>query len=201
MKHQLLLSLTLLITCNVHTEIANTHALVDHDQLQTFVIDFLNSSPAQYNSPAMWHTLHDILEGKATFAHVDIDINMQHDSGVTMLYCAVRQNMPHLVRSLLAQKADSNIPENSLLNYPLHAAADNGSDEMIKLLCLFDAEVNVFNIEHQTPLLRAVLNNHTSAVATLLACGADKTIKDRHGRKPIDYAKARKYTEIEALLS
>ena len=52
----------------------------------------------------------------------------------------------------------------------------------------------------RTPLCVAAENGHLDVVRALLNAGADKTIADKNGRKPIDVAGRRGHDAIVALL-
>ena len=75
----------------------------------------------------------------------------------------------------------------------LHAASENGHAEVVNILIQAGAEVNTQIKDGlwkgNTPIHFASRHGHVEVITALLAAGADKTIKDKWGRTPHDYAK------------
>lgn len=65
---------------------------------------------------------------------------------------------------------------------PLHFAVIGGSKEVIDLLLLYDADINVRDAKGATPLYDAVVTNRADLVEHLLARGADPGVKLNDGR-------------------
>lgn len=175
--------------------------LTVHEQLYNFTITFRETKPETFNLEATWQELQYLLEGGASFKLANIDINTQHRAtGTTMLYCATRTGSLQAIHYLLDQGANPNLQDHILGNTPLHAAAEKGLHELIIKLCTHAANPNIANYEGQTPLHKAVLAQQSSSVAALLSQKAHRTILDKYGKQPIDYAKARGYEDIIELL-
>lgn len=172
-----------------------------HNQLQSFVYNFVESEPEIFNKPDMWNELYTILQSGAQFIQTEVDVNAQHEqTGVTMLYCAIQQNMTDLAVLLIEQNADVNLQDYVLGNTPLHAAVKKNNNDIIQYLYQSGAQLNTGNKQHQTPLHIAVLENNATTVATLLNCKANPNMYDIYGKRPIDYAIARQYEDIVYLL-
>lgn len=83
----------------------------------------------------------------------------------------------------------------------LHHAAFNSHKEIVALLLMHGADVNVKGQEGQvTPLHLAAVRNDREVVEFLLTHGADIHAEDLYGRKPIHYAKSFRQTQIMDLL-
>lgn len=192
--------LVLLFSC-IHIN-ATGNLLSVHEQLYDFTTTFREIKPTLLNQDTTWHELQYLLESGASFKLADIDINTRHRAtGTTMLYCATRTGCLQTAYYLLDQGASPNLQDTILGNAPLHAAAEKGFDDLITRLCTHTANPNIANHDGQTPLHKAVLAQQPTAVAALLKQKAYRHIADKYGKQPIDYAKARGYDAIIALLS
>ncbi len=147
------------------------------------------------------------------------------DDGYTPLHLAVRFQ-PEAVASLIKAGADVNVEDDMHNETPLHLAAalqpnvivtllnagadataksSNGSTplhllnslEGIAPLIKAGADVNATNNDGWT-LLHVAAAYQPNFITTLIAVGADVNIKDKQGKKPIDYAKN---DETKALLA
>ncbi|MEP7172183.1 MAG: ankyrin repeat domain-containing protein [Aestuariivirga sp.] len=83
----------------------------------------------------------------------------------------------------------------------LIAAAHLGHHQVVKRLIAAGAPLDHVNNLGWTALIEAVIlgdggANHVEIVRALIDAGANSSIADRQGVKPLDYAKARGYTEI-----
>lgn len=68
---------------------------------------------------------------------------------------------------------------------PLHIAADNGYDNIVKLLLDNDANPNIKDINGKDPLQLAVNSGHTNIVKMLLLKGADVHARCKFGCSPL----------------
>ncbi|KAF3392848.1 Ankyrin-3 [Penicillium rolfsii] len=71
---------------------------------------------------------------------------------------------------------------------PVHAAASQGADEVLKMLIDAGADLTLANNEIGTPLHCAVQRKSRTTIELLLAAGADVKAKNRHGRTPLHLA-------------
>ncbi len=79
-------------------------------------------------------------------------------------------------------------------------AAENGDDELVKLLIAAGADVNKANKYGNTPLYRAAWNGHTECAKLLIAAGADVNKADKFGETPLYCAADKGRTECVKLL-
>lgn len=192
---------SLFLTFAIQT-IASAYTVSIDEQLYNFVVEFKEMSPALFNLQKTWIELQLLLDKGALFSKAEVDINTQHRStGVTMLYCATRTGATQTAIRLLQEGANPNLHDFVLGNTPLHAAAEKGYENLIHSLSEHRAKIDSINFEGQTPLHKAVLANQTACVQALLQAKAQKNIRDRYGKKAIDYALARGYDAIIELLS
>ena len=70
----------------------------------------------------------------------------------------------------------------------------------IKILAGQGVNLNDSGVFDYPPLLRAVICGKSNSFQTLLACGADRGIKDKRGRSALDIAKQFNQTQMIQLL-
>jgi len=76
-------------------------------------------------------------------------------------------------------------------------AAYGGKLAAVKVLIDFGAQVNsTSGVRGLTPLHACSMRGHVTVAKALLRAGADVTIRDRYGRRPVDWAAKRGYTEL-----
>ena len=88
------------------------------------------------------------------------------------------------VRTLIAQKADVNAPQNDGAT-ALHWAVYRGDKELVDLLVRAGANPKAANREGSTPLWLASINGDAAIIAALLEAGADANEKLPLGRTPL----------------
>ncbi|TCK43501.1 hypothetical protein B0G84_1838 [Paraburkholderia sp. BL8N3] len=72
---------------------------------------------------------------------------------------------------------------------PLHYAATNGHDEIVKILIDHSAYIDAGSPNGTTPLMMAARGGHLSTVKLLLDSGADLRVKNQIGMTAVDFAK------------
>jgi ankyrin repeat protein len=87
----------------------------------------------------------------------------------------------------------------------LISAAQLGYVEVVQALIEAKADIDHANSRGWTALITAVVlgnadKNHTAIVDALVKAGADGDIKDRQGKKAIDYARQRGYSNLVPIL-
>ena len=114
--------------------------------------------------------------------------NIQCSMGETSLYQAVDMEKIEHVKLLLKYGADPNISQIDGLS-SLHLAVSKQNILIIKYLLKFNANPNKQStLYKQTPVHLAIKNNVDSMILLILVnCGGSLTLKDKFGKKPIDY--------------
>ena len=73
---------------------------------------------------------------------------------------------------------------------PLHLAARSGNADKVQLLLAAQAPSSTPNLQQgNTPLHLAAINGHAATCKVLLEYGADRSVLNKEGKKPIDIAK------------
>lgn len=93
-----------------------------------------------------------------------------------------------MISDLIAGGVPVDITDGSKLNEnPIHWACSFNNLEVTQLLITRGSFVDSINNEGSSPLHLAVKNKNVDLTQFLLLEGADTTIKDKHGKLPIDY--------------
>ncbi|CAE7733032.1 Ankrd28, partial [Symbiodinium sp. KB8] len=106
---------------------------------------------------------------------------------------ACSRNNESIARMLLTFGASPNVrsSHDHLAQMPIHAAAEQGSDALVRLLASIDVtDVNDRDAYLRTPLHLASKHGHTTIVKFLLLNGANSDLKDDSGFTPLEVAKA-----------
>jgi len=114
-------------------------------------------------------------------------LNLKGGSQYTPLHHSIISGNLNVVKFLLSNKADPNIPEsNGAL--PLHFAVCTGDIKFVKLLLPKTKDGINVKASEKTPLSIAAKNNLVEMTKWLLKNGADATIPDEDGKLPRELA-------------
>lgn len=113
----------------------------------------------------------------------EIDINQVNDYGYTALHFSVEKQNEDLLELLLNNSADPNIA-NKEGYAPIHRAAANNNLQIIELL-ISQTNVNVQDVNGNTPLIYAVGQQSYDASQLLLENGADVNVANNQGVTPL----------------
>jgi ankyrin repeat protein len=118
------------------------------------------------------------------------DVNAQDEEGRTALIQATIYNNVEVVQILIEHGANVNTKDFFNGNAALHFAARNYSLELLLLLLKHKAEVDIKNINGNTPLSIAVTNSSGKgrAIQLLLLHGADRNSINNQGISPLELA-------------
>lgn len=108
---------------------------------------------------------------------------------LTPLHIAAERGHAHIVKILLANKADPHARSRSG-STPLYRSPRGGSLEVLDMLRAHGGDVSVHTWDYHTPLHEAVEANHLAFVERPVECGADLEIRTRSGFTPLSLAKA-----------
>lgn len=171
---------------------------------QTYAIDEVN---AQAETPLLIATHQNLVEIAKKLIDAGADINQQDQiSDSPYLYAGAQGKT-----AILAYMLEKQVPDQQKFNRfggnALIPAAEKGHlDNVVLLLKDGRSNINHQNNYGYTALIEAVALKDGSPiyqeiVKTLLAAGADKSLRDNTGRNAADYAASLGYTEILALLN
>jgi uncharacterized protein len=119
------------------------------------------------------------------------DVNAQDEEGRTALIQATIYNNVEVVQILMEHGANVNTRDFFSGNAALHFAAKNYSLELLQLLLKNKAEIDIKDINGNTPLFQAVFyaSGKGAVIQQLLLHGADRHLKNNLGVSPLELAK------------
>lgn len=121
--------------------------------------------------------------------------------GFTPLGISSHFNKEELVRLLLKNNADPNIPSSNSYNiYPIHTALSANNTIISKMLIEAGAEINITQQGGITPLHLAAQHGNIELIILLLEAGADITLKTATADTAADLAMQKGFHEIATIL-
>jgi uncharacterized protein len=131
--------------------------------------------------------------------------NARDADGYDALAIAAINNDLETLKAVLAGGADPNVKIGFDNGSAMISAAQLGFVDIVRALIEAKADIDHANSRGWTALITAVAlgngdKDHTAIVDALIKAGADADIKDRSGRKAIDYARARGYSDMVPIL-
>ncbi|MFM0035623.1 ankyrin repeat domain-containing protein [Paraburkholderia strydomiana] len=130
--------------------------------------------------------------GAALLADPKTNIEIEDKAGENALMMAALVGDLDFVNLLIAKDAEVNKKGWA----PLHYAAANGHDDIVKVLLDHSAYVDAGSPNGTTPLMMAARGGHVSTVKLLLDNGADLTVKNQIGMTALDFAKTYKEPDV-----
>ena len=137
------------------------------------------------------------------------NLDIQNDDGYTLLnyLCHIHRTIPvgmnhtERIRFLLANGVESNVPDSTNGDTPLHSVCRGSIDPIIiRLLLQYGADPNIQNNNGETPLhclagnisifIGRPIRPYRESVEALLAGGATPTIRDESNHLPSEHARA-----------
>ncbi|MFC1493132.1 ankyrin repeat domain-containing protein [candidate division KSB1 bacterium] len=101
------------------------------------------------------------------------------------IFEAARKGKKKDVESFLEKDPDLVSAKDENGNTPLHFAVYNGKDEIVELLILKNAAIDVLNHSGSAPLHMAVIRRDRRIIELLCDKGADIEVKNAYGRTPL----------------
>ncbi|KAF2903365.1 hypothetical protein ILUMI_02821, partial [Ignelater luminosus] len=138
----------------------------------------INSTDKEGKTPLHWASFSGRKDIVKLFLSKGAKINAEDKGGNTPLYWAIRTNHIQVVKLLLTQSKQTKLPNNCL-----HVAAKYGNKDLISLLLLKGAQINLKDSHGMTALHHAANNADNAAV--LLAKGADIESKNNKNQTPL----------------
>jgi ankyrin repeat protein len=135
----------------------------------------------------MKNDLREVIQAVAQGAHIDA----LDREGRTPLFYAVMDADLMIAAELIRHGADVNAQDRRQKS-PLHFAVSTHQPEIAEPLLKSGANVDAQDVHGNTPLCDAVFESkgRGEIIKLLLARGADKTLKNKHGVSPEDLAKS-----------
>ncbi|MFM0692658.1 hypothetical protein C8K18_105282 [Paraburkholderia sp. GV068] len=130
--------------------------------------------------------------GAALLANPKTNVEIEDKAGENAMMMAALNGDLEFVKQLIAKDAEVNKKGWA----PLHYAAANGHDDIVKLLLDHSAYVDAGSPNGTTPLMMAARGGHVSTVKLLLDNGADLTVKNQVGLTALDFAKTYKEPDV-----
>jgi ankyrin repeat protein len=129
---------------------------------------------------------------EALVANPKTNIEIQDKAGENAMMLAALNGDIEMVQLLISKDAEVNKKGWA----PLHYAAANGHDDIVKLLLDHSAYVDAGSPNGTTPLMMAARGGHVSTVKLLLDNGADLNVKNQIGMNALDFAKQYKEPDV-----
>lgn len=110
------------------------------------------------------------------------NLNVCYEEGVSLLGMAIHRKDYDMAELLIKNKADVNL--GLLVKAPLRVAACQTNTTIVEILIEAGADVNQAKLDnsadHPIPLITALYSHNTNVIITLLAYGADPTVRYNH---------------------
>ena len=135
--------------------------------------------------------------GAALLANPKTNIEIQDKAGENAMMMAALAGDLDFVNLLIAKDAEVNKKGWA----PLHYAAANGHDDIVKVLLDHSAYVDAGSPNGTTPLMMAAMYGSGEAVKLLLAEGADTAMKNQLGMTAVDFANKANRAEAAQLIT
>ena len=140
-----------------------------------------------------------------TLLRLGANPNARDSDGYDALTIAAVNNDVDTLKAVLAGGGDARAVIGRDKGSALISAAQLGFVDIVRALIDGKADIDHVNARGWSPLITAVvLGNgdraHTDVVEALVGAGADGDIKDSLGKKAIDYARSRGYTDMVPIL-
>ena len=134
-------------------------------------------------------------------AAADADMNALEDRANDEVTIAAVADDPELMLIAIELGNDPGLVTSPYLGTALIAAAHLGHIELVKRLIDAGAPLDHINNLHWTAVMEAVVLgdggwNHQAVLDALLSAGADRSLADRDGATPLQYAEARGFAKM-----
>jgi len=164
----------------------------------------INAQDGSGATPLLIATQYNHIDAARVLIDAGADVNIQDAMRNSPYLYAGARGLNDILRMTLAHGADLK-STNRYDGTALIPAAERGYVETVGILIAAGVDVNHINKLHWTALLEAIIlgrggPEHTQIVRDLVDAGADVNIADGEGVTPLEHARRRGYTQIEAIL-
>ncbi|KAK3098350.1 hypothetical protein FSP39_018671 [Pinctada imbricata] len=128
-------------------------------------------------------------------------LNILDKRGSTALYLACNRHHTSIALVLLHEKCDMDILNQESGESAIHCAVGVGLITVVQTMCAYGCNVDLPNIDSNTPLHISSKNGNIEIVRCLLLSGANPGLKNKDGVTADIMALAQGHTEIAELLS
>jgi ankyrin repeat protein len=134
----------------------------------------------------------------------DVDLNRAQQDGSTPLFSAVRTQDAEVVRALLTTPSPTGVLNVNQHRFdgvaPINVAAQNGDEEITKLLLGAGADPNIEVFQGLTPIVIAADKGHVLVAKSLVEAGANVNHQTLDGTTPLYLASQRGYAQLVEIL-
>ena len=193
-------TLTKLHSCAKRSDVEMAIELVLNDGLDVNV-------PAERNiTPLLWASTAASSLSIKTLIDLGADVNAQtfqgssfYFSGSTALHCAIHGNNAAVVKVLLTNNVNANVPD-YWGDTPLHISTREGFSNISQLLIDSGCQINARSYSGESPLHCAVHSNNLAHVELLLKNNANADVQDYSGNTPLHISSLKGFANISQLL-
>lgn len=135
-------------------------------------------------------------------AHQPTVVDELSTQGFTPIGIATHFEKEEIVRLLLAQGADANIPsQNGYSVYPLHTALNANNSAISKMLIEAGAAVDIVQQGGIMPIHLAAQHGNVDIIIQLLELGVDITVRTAAGESAAELAASKGFHELAKILT
>ena len=146
----------------------------------------VNLSTETNNTPLLFAIEHDMNNIVDLLIKYGADIHHMTSNGVTAIGIACINNNINIAKKLIDLGVDTNIADDEG-NTPFHIAIEgNAGVDLLNLLYVNNAKIDIQNIYGQTPLMIALEKGNVEVVKFLVDLGADLNLRDDDGKTALD---------------
>lgn len=113
------------------------------------------------------------------------DLNAANNDGITICHSCIINDTPTIFKKIMDSGAKFDVPDAKFGAQPIHYAAYLGKIEYLKILVTRGADINARNKSDETPLYKAIENNHEDIAIYLIEHKADPNIITKNNKTPL----------------
>lgn len=129
------------------------------------------------------------------------DVNAANASGQTPLHLAAANGDADMVRVLIEDGAEFDMPDSGAGLSALHVAAQCGHERVVDLLVRYGADLEARTLHQQTPLHLAALHGQSGVTAQLLKYHVKLDRRDAEGMTALQLAEENGHRDVVGLIA